>query len=112
QWNGKTIATQLETDSAGNVTGITASVPAALVATPGTAFVNTLSPHSGAGTNGLSNSLAFIINPPPNPVPSISSIAPSQAAAGSPGFALTISGDRFIPASDPSRSEERRVGKE
>src|SRR5256885_3865668 len=43
-----------ETDSAGNVTGITASVPAALVATPGTAFVNTLSPHSGAGVRAKS----------------------------------------------------------
>src|SRR5258708_1500532 len=55
QWNGNTIATQLQTDSAGNVLGVTATVPAALVAKPGTAFVNTLSPHSGAGTNGLSN---------------------------------------------------------
>jgi len=102
QWNSKTIATQVETDSSGNVTGITATVPAALVAKPGTAFVNTLSPHSGAGTNGLSNSLAFIINPPPNPVPTLTSISPSQAAAGSGSLTLTLTGSSFLPASDPS----------
>ncbi len=72
QWNGGTITTQVQTDSGGNVIGITATVPASLVAKPGTAFVNTLSPHSGAGTNGLSNPLAFIINPPGNPLPAVS----------------------------------------
>ena len=108
QWNSKTITTQVETDSAGNVTGITATVPAALVATPGTAFVNTLSPHSGAGTNGLSNSLAFIINPPPNPVPTLSSITPSQAATGSPSFTLSLAGNNFLPASDPSGGSQVR----
>jgi WD40-like Beta Propeller Repeat len=108
QWNSKTISTQVETDSAGNVTGITATVPAALVATPGTAFVNTLSPHSGAGTNGLSNSLAFIINPPPNPVPILNSIAPSQAPAGNASLTLTLAGSSFLPASDPSGGSQVR----
>src|SRR5256714_4925485 len=103
QWNSKTIATQVQTDSSGNITGITATVPAALVATPGTAFVNTLSPHSGAGTNGLSNSLAFIVNPPPNPIPTLSSITPSQVAAQSPSFTLTLNGSNFLPtAADPN----------
>src|SRR2546423_1081412 len=108
QWNSKTITTQIETDSAGNVTGITATVPAALVATPGTSFVNTLSPHSGAGTNGLSNSLAFIVNPPPNPVPTLSSISPSQAPAGNASLNLTLIGTNFIPASDPSGGSQVR----
>src|SRR5258708_34958664 len=81
QWNGGTIATQVQTDSGGNVIGITATVPASLVAKPGTAFVNTLSPHSGSGTNGLSNPLAFIINPPGNPLPAVSSISPTWAVA-------------------------------
>src|SRR6266852_8534123 len=31
QWNGGTIATQLQTDSAGNIIGISATVPASLV---------------------------------------------------------------------------------
>jgi hypothetical protein len=102
QWNGGTIATQVQTDSAGNVTGITATVPASLVAKPGTAFVQTLSPHSGAGTNGLSNSLAFIINPPGSPLPAVSSISPSCTVAGGAAFTLTVMGSNFLPTSDPS----------
>jgi hypothetical protein len=101
QWNGGTIKTTVLTDSSGNVTGVTAVVPAALVAKPGTAFVNTLSPHSGAGTNGLSNSLAFIIDPPANPAPTITSISPNSAAAGSGSFTLTVTGTNFIPTTDP-----------
>ena len=102
QWNGATIATQVQTDASGNVLGITATVPASLVAKPGTAFVNTLQPHSGTGTNGLSNSLAFIINPPGNPVPSISSISPSCVTAGAAAFTLSATGTNFLPTSDPS----------
>jgi len=103
QWNGGTIATQVQTDSAGNVTGITATVPASLVAKAGTAFVNTLSHFSGAGMNGLSNSLAFIINPPGSPLPAVSSISPSCAVAGGAvAVTLTVVGSNFLPASDPS----------
>jgi len=97
QWNGKTIATTYV-----SATQVTATVPAALIAKPGTAFVNTLQPHSGAGTNGLSNVLSFIINPTPNPIPVITSISPTTAAAGSPSFTLTVNGSSFLPASDPS----------
>jgi hypothetical protein len=102
QWNGKTIDTKVQTDSAGNVTGITGTVTAALVAKPGTAFVNTLSPAYGAGQNGLSNSIAFIVNPAASPLPAITSMSPSSAAAGSASFALTINGSSFLPTSDPS----------
>jgi hypothetical protein len=102
QWNGGTIPTTVQTDSAGNVLGISATVSAALLAKPGTVFVNTLSPHSGAGTNGLSNSLPFIINPPGNPVPTVASISPTCAVAGSGAFTLTVMGSNFLPASDPS----------
>jgi hypothetical protein len=102
QWNGGTIPTQVQTDSNGNVLGITATVPASLVAKSGTAFVNTLQPHSGAGTNGLSNPLAFIINPPGNPLPSVSSLSPSCVVAASAAFSLTVTGSNFLPTSDPS----------
>jgi hypothetical protein len=102
QWNGNTIATQLQTDASGNVTGVTATVPASLITKPGTAFVNTLSPHSGAGTNGLSNPIAFIINPPGNPQPSVSTLSPSCTVAGSAAFTLTVNGTNFLPTSDPS----------
>jgi hypothetical protein len=104
QWNGQTLVTQLLTDSSGNVVGTsaTATVPASLVAKAGTAFVNTLSPHSGAGTNGLSNPVAFIINPPGNPLPTVSSISPTCTVAGSAAFTLNVAGSNFLPTSDPS----------
>ena len=104
QWNGQTLATQLLTDSSGNVVGTsaTATVPASLVAKAGTAFVNTLSPHSGAGTNGLSNPVAFIINPPGNPLPTVSSISPTCTLAGGAAFTLNVAGSNFLPTSDPS----------
>jgi hypothetical protein len=102
QWNQKTIASTLTMDSSGNIIGITATVPAALVAKAGTDFVNTLSPASGAGNNGLSNTLSFIVNAPANPVPTLSSIAPNSAAAGSPALMLALSGTNFLPTSDPT----------
>jgi trimeric autotransporter adhesin len=102
QWNQKTIASTLIMDSSGNIIGITAVVPAALVAKPGTDFVNTLSPASGAGNNGLSNTLSFIVNAPPNPVPTLTSLTPNSAAAGSPTLMLTLAGTNFLPTSDPT----------
>ena len=102
QWNGATLSSTAVTDSNGNVLYMTAAVPAALTAKAGTSFVNTLNPHSGNQDNGLSNTLAFLVNPPPNPVPVVSSIAPAIAAPGSPTLTLTISGSNFLPASDPS----------
>jgi hypothetical protein len=103
QWNGKTLASSTPVmDTAGNVLRMTATIPASLVTAPGTAFVNTLNPHSGSQDNGLSNSVAFVINPPPNPIPTVSSISPSIAAPGSASLTLAISGSDFLPATDPS----------
>jgi hypothetical protein len=101
-WNGSKLVTTLKTDSSGNVLTVTAVVPAALTAKSGTASVQTLSPHSGAGNNGLSNSIAFLIFPPPNPVPTVSTVTPSCMVAGSGSFPITIAGTNFLPASDPS----------
>jgi hypothetical protein len=52
--------------------------------------------------NGLSNTLALVINPPPNPLPVLtsSSLMPSSATPGSPQIALTITGSSFIPPPD------------
>ena len=102
QWNGGTIPTDVQTDSNGNVTRISATVAASLIANPGTAYINTLSPHSGAGTNGLSNTLAFVINPKPNPLPSLGSLMPDQAPKNSATFALNITGTNFLTSSNPS----------
>jgi hypothetical protein len=103
QWNGKTIPSTVVSP-----TQMTATVTASLITKPGTAFVNTLSPHSGTGTNGLSNTLSFIINPAPNPVPAISAISPNTAAAGSSSITLSVSGSSFLPTSDPSGGSQVR----
>jgi hypothetical protein len=97
QWNGKTIPSTFV-----SVSTVTATVAKALIAKPGTATVNTLNPFSGAGNNGLSNTLTFVINPPSNPVPAITSLSPNTAAAGSASFSLTVNGSNFLPTSDPS----------
>ena len=104
QWNGKPLTTTVPVGSTGAALGniVTATVPAALVAKPGVATIITLSPAYGAGQNGLSNPIAFIINPPPNPLPVLTSITPQTKAAGSPDFTLTLTGSSFLPASDPS----------
>ncbi len=104
QWNGKPLATTVPVDSTGAALGniVTATVPAALVAKPGVATIITLNPAYGAGQNGLSNPIAFIINPQPNPVPVLTGITPNTMAAGSADFMLTLNGSSFLPASDPS----------
>ncbi len=111
QWNGKPLPTTVPVDSTGAALGnvVTATVTAALVAKPGVASIITLNPAYGAGQNGLSNPIAFIINPPPNPQPGLTSIcAPSASGctAGVPvnsaDFTLTLNGSNFLPATDPS----------
>jgi hypothetical protein len=96
QWNQKTIATTVAVDANNNVLSVTAVVPKALLANPGRAFVNTLNPASDSQHNGLSNSIAFIINVPANPAPSLTSIAPTIAAPGSGDVSLTLSGANFV----------------
>src|SRR6266481_6980171 len=102
QWNGKNLATTPTLDANSNVMNLKAVVPAALIANPGTVNVNTISPHSGSQNNGLSNTLAFIINPPPNPLPILTSISPAAVNPGSPSVTLNITGTSFLPSSDPT----------
>ncbi len=86
----------------GNVVSVTALVPASFIAKAGTNFVQTVQPHSGTGTNGLSNAIAFIVFPPPNPVPTVSLLAPNSAPAGNAALPLTITGTNFLPTTDPT----------
>jgi hypothetical protein len=44
-------------------------------------------------TGGVSNEVPFTVN---NPLAELSSISPSSAVAGSPGFTLTVTGNNFI----------------
>jgi hypothetical protein len=108
QWNGKALATTLVTDSNSNILRLTAVVPAALTASVGTAAINTLNPHSGSTDNGLSNTLAFIINPKPNPLPELDAISPNSASPGSASLTLTLTGKDFLPPSDPTGGAQVR----
>src|SRR6266436_6064250 len=100
QWNGRKLATTF-------VDGLTltATVPASLIAKPGTAFVNTLTAQSGTGQNGLSNTLAFNIYGAPNPVPTLTSVTPGTAPAcgtscGNASVTITVVGTNFLPGSN------------
>src|SRR3984893_1777495 len=112
-WNGTKLNTTVTLDSTKKVVlSVTAVVPAALVAKPGTATVITQNPFSGAGNNGLSNPVTFVINPPPNPIPTLTSIAPATiAACGSSctNLTLDLQGTNFITSSsDPTQVSQVR----
>ncbi len=98
QWNGKNlVSTFVDTQT------ITAIVPADYIAKAGTVYVNTHTPQSGAGMNGLSNSLSFIIAGSPNPVPILTSIAPNSAplctSKNCSSLTITLTGANFLPSS-------------
>jgi hypothetical protein len=100
QWNNKKLATTFV-----DITTLTATVPASLLAKPGVAYVNTLTSQSGNGQNGLSNTLAFNIYGAPNPVPTITSVSPDNAPAcgtscGSASVNITVTGTNFLPTSN------------
>jgi hypothetical protein len=111
-WNGKKLTTTVILDSTKTmVLSVTAVVPAALVAKPGTATVITQNPFSGAGNNGLSNPVTFIINAPPNPVPTLTAIAPATSAAcgtSCTNLTLDLQGTNFITSSDPTQVSQVR----
>jgi hypothetical protein len=110
QWNGKSLDSTLPTDSAGNILGniITAKVPAALVTKSGVATIITLSPVTGSGRNGLSNPIAIVINPPPNPLPVLTSITPNTAVAGAATMpvSLSLTGSNFLSNADPAQASQ------
>ena len=110
QWNGRSLDSTLPTDSTGTILGniITAKVPATLVAKSGVATIITLSPATGSGTNGLSNPVAIIINPPPNPLPVLSSITPNTAVAGTATMpvGLSLTGSNFLSNTDPALASQ------
>ena len=88
KWNGIALTTTYV-----SATQLTATVPAALIATAGTASVTVVNPSPGGGT---SNAVTFTIN---NPVPTTTSINPACATAGGPQFTLTVTGTNFVSTS-------------
>lgn len=94
EWNGQKLTTIVV-----NTVTVAATVPHALIAKPGTAYVNTFTPQSGAANNGLSNALTFIIYGAANPAPTVSSISPSSASGCSSNCSalnITITGQNFL----------------
>jgi hypothetical protein len=81
------------TPSSVTSTQIVATIPAADIATGGTANVTVTNPPPGGG---ISSAQTFTIN---NPVPTTSSLSPTSAAAGGAGFTLTVNGTGFVAGS-------------
>jgi hypothetical protein len=88
RFNGNDVPTTYVTNSQLN-----AQVPAAATAAGGTFVVSVFNPAPGGGLSGAVN---FIVT---NPVPVLAQLVPNTAAAGSPGFVLTLIGTGFTPAS-------------
>lgn len=87
-WNGSNLTTTFVSG-----TQVTASVPAADIATAGTAPVQVTNPAPGGGS---SNTATFTIN---NPVPALTSLSPTTAVLGGAAFTLTLSGSNFVSGS-------------
>ena len=106
QWNGSTCPTNgtgpcktvVTLDANNNVISLTANISTSLIAKPGVVTVNTVNPASGAGNNGLSNPINFIINNPPNPAPTVSSVSPACAVIGT-ALPITVTGTNFLTGS-------------
>jgi hypothetical protein len=110
-WNGKALPTTVALDSNGNVLTVTATVAASLVANVSVAKIYTLNPQSGTGNNGLSNIVAFNINPPPNPAPILSpgGLSPNTSPASTSStqnLAITLTGSGFIANADPTQASQ------
>ncbi|HET7891411.1 MAG TPA: hypothetical protein VFL34_07795, partial [Candidatus Sulfotelmatobacter sp.] len=93
--------------------------PYSLLGNPGTAYVNTFTPQTGTGNNGLSNALTFLIYGNANPYPSLSSISPTNAnycappSSGTnncPSVSITINGSNFLPSAQNGGSSVTFTG--
>ena len=113
QWNGTICQTSgtgpckttVTLDASNNVVSVTATITAALIAKPGIATVSTVNPASGTGNNGLSNPINFIINPPPNPQPTLASVSPNAVVGGAATpLTLTLTGTNFLSNADPAQA--------
>ncbi|MBS1807705.1 MAG: IPT/TIG domain-containing protein [Acidobacteria bacterium] len=92
RWNGADLNTTFQSS-----TLLTATVPASLIGTAGTAditvFNTILNPSPGGGT---SNTLKFRID---NPVPSLTGLGISMIDAGGAGGMFEVTGDKFVNSS-------------
>lgn len=89
RWNGTDRVTTFSGENS-----LSTSIPANDLSAVGTAEVTVFTPGPGGGT---SNALTLTINP--NPVPVLTTLVPSRANAGGPGFILTARGSGLGPSS-------------
>ena len=73
---------------------LTITVPSAQLTTAGTVNVTVTNPSPGGGTTSFQS---FAVN---NPVPAITTIAPTSAVASGAGFTLTVNGSNFVNGSN------------
>jgi YVTN family beta-propeller protein len=85
-----------QTTTFSSATQLTAAIPAAAIASAGTAAVTVTNPVPGGG---ISNAVNFTITSGPNPVPAISLLDPSCAPAGGGAFNLFVVGSDFVASS-------------
>ncbi len=93
RWNGSDRTTTYV-----SANELEAAITAADIAAAGSASVTVFSPAPGGGTSGAQT---FTIDPlnADNPLPVLSSLAPSSAIEGGSAFSLTVNGSGFIPGS-------------
>jgi hypothetical protein len=77
-----------------SATQVIAIVPAGMLVAPTSGTVTAVNPSPGGGS---SNALTFTVSG--NPMPSITSIAPTSTPTGSPDTQVTIAGNGFVSAS-------------
>ncbi len=85
RWGGMDLSTQF-----GSSTVVTATVPAAQLAAPGTVDVTVRNPD---GADLVSNALTFVVG---SPTPTITGLSPSTARAGGSDLTLTVDGQHFL----------------
>jgi sugar lactone lactonase YvrE len=90
QWNGASLTTTYV-----SATQLTATVPAADIATAGSFPVTVFNPPPGGGT---SKAKIFIVGTN-NPVPVLTSLSPDSITAGGSAFTLTVNGSNFVSGS-------------
>jgi hypothetical protein len=90
RWNGNNRQTTFL-----SATQVSAQIPASDIASAGTAQVSVFNPAPGGGSSGTLN---FTITQN-NPVPTLATLAPTQALAGSGAFTLMVTGTNFINGS-------------
>jgi hypothetical protein len=91
---------------------LNAALTTANLTTPGNFPVGVTSPGSTSGNNAgnnLSNFALFTVGPASNPVPTITQLSPSSAAAGGAGFTLAVNGTNFMSGSQVSWNSSVRT---